>query len=108
MPFYRCVILGENFPLRVDGQEELHGFYTTRWVQALDEKRAELKAVEMVRRELRPHLPPDHPLARKARMCLDNIGRVGSLPRFRGGGFAWFAMDDGEGRAKTREIENSI
>jgi len=49
MPRWRVLLEGRNFWLRVDGQLQRLGFYTTRFVDAFDEKAAELMAVQLIR-----------------------------------------------------------
>jgi hypothetical protein len=56
MPWFRCEIEGEDFPLVVDGEVELHGFVTTRWVEADTPEAAELNAVAELRERLTPIL----------------------------------------------------
>lgn len=51
MKYYRVLLNGENFLIRLDGKKELMGFYTTRFVSAVDPDDAELKSVEMLRKE---------------------------------------------------------
>jgi hypothetical protein len=56
MPWYRCFVRGENFPLKRPGHGKrkssgLFGFYATRWVDAIDPDAAELRCVELLRRD---------------------------------------------------------
>jgi hypothetical protein len=66
------------------------GFCTTRWVQALTPGRAELRAVEMIRRDPSFALPKGVSPPADARVYLEKIDRIDKLPRFRGGGATWF------------------
>ena len=84
------MIHGTNIPLG----DELNGFYTTRWVQALNERRAELKAVDLVRKQIVAIVPAERLKMADARMFLDEIEKVEHFPRFRGGGAAWYPMDE--------------
>ena len=95
MPFYRCFIRGEHIPGEVIGSTGLYGFYTTRWVQALNRRRAELRAVEVVRRDPRMGVPEGVPQSDAARLYVEDIEQIPRLPRFRGGGASWFAESDG-------------
>ena len=95
MPFYRCLLRGEHIPGEVIGSAGLYGFYTTRWVQALNPRRAELRAVEAVRRDPKMAVPDGVPRSPDARVHVEEIERIPRLPRFRGGGAIWFA-EDGE------------
>src|SRR3546814_4101780 len=51
MPLFRCIICGENFPGTLLGQEELVGFYTTRFVEADSPEQAEIMAIELLRND---------------------------------------------------------
>ena len=91
MPFYRCLIRGENFPGECVASEGLWGFYTTRWVQALNVRAAELKAVAAMRKDPSFKAPPGAPRSRDARVYVEEIVRIDRLPRFRGRGATWFS-----------------
>ena len=50
MPWYRCSLHGENFPIgKALIGKRLMGFYTTRWVEAADPETAELACLELLR-----------------------------------------------------------
>lgn len=52
MPFYACLMRGENFVLSLEGEpKEPYGFYTTRCVEAGSPDQAELKALDVLRAE---------------------------------------------------------
>ena len=51
MKKFRVFVRGENFHLKEEGSVKRFGFYTTRFVEALDEDQAEQTAVELVRSE---------------------------------------------------------
>ncbi len=51
MKKFRVFLRGENFLLKEEGSVKRFGFYTTRFVEALDEDQAEQTAVELVRKE---------------------------------------------------------
>jgi hypothetical protein len=48
MPWFKCRVRGENFPLEIEGEPGSVGFYTTRFVEATDEAAAELAAVALL------------------------------------------------------------
>ncbi len=73
---------------------ELNGFYTTRWVQALNPKRAEYKAVALVKRQMVADVSEEALKKSDARMFVEEIEKVDHFPRFRGGGVVWYPMDD--------------
>jgi hypothetical protein len=98
VPFYRCFVRGEHFPGQLIGADDSYGFYTTRWVQALNRKRAELRAVEAIRRDPSFALPDGAPEPADARVYVEKIEQVARLPRFRGGGATWFSeKEDSDG-----------
>ena len=53
MKKFRVLLRGENFLLNYEGEVKRHGFYTTRFVEALNEDEAELAAVELIRKDNR-------------------------------------------------------
>lgn len=48
MKKYRVFVRGENFLMRIEEQDQKLGFYTTVFVEALNEESAELKATELL------------------------------------------------------------
>ena len=94
MPFYRCFIRGEHFPGECIGRRGLYGFYTTRWLQALNEHHAEIKAVEILRKDTSFALPAGVPKSPDTKVYVEEIERIARLPRFRGKGATWFAQDE--------------
>jgi hypothetical protein len=51
MKKYKVTLDGQNFEIEFDGKVQRLGFFTTRWVEAVDSKEAELKAVELVKND---------------------------------------------------------
>ena len=96
MPFYSVVIEGAHFPARVfDVADGPMGFYTTRFVEAVDEHAAELAAVELIKRELKPLLGEQQVGEVNPLMSLDRISELQKLPATApGSGFTWFPMKD--------------
>ncbi len=86
MPFYRVIIRGTRVPF----DHGASGFFTTRFVQALTMHRAELKAVESVKREITARIPVEALKAADARIFLKEIEQIAKLPCNRGGGASWF------------------
>lgn len=71
------------------------GFYTTRFVEAVDEQAAELAAVELIKRELKPLLGQQQVGEANPLMSLDQISELQTLPATApGSGFTWFPMND--------------
>jgi len=48
---FRLLLVGENFPLQVDGKDQLTGFRVTRFVEAVDRIEAATKALAMLKGE---------------------------------------------------------
>jgi hypothetical protein len=55
MPHFRVQLKGQNFWLKIDDRPKRVGFFTTRFVEAGDEDRAERKAVELLSEDPRLH-----------------------------------------------------
>lgn len=49
MKKFRVLVRGENFLINVDGVEQKHGFYTTRYIEAQDEEAAEYAVMDILR-----------------------------------------------------------
>ncbi len=67
MPKYKVLINGANFLIDMDGRIAKYGFFTTRFVEALDAGAAENAAVQMIRetqrlRDLVRNAPDDPPV----------------------------------------------
>jgi hypothetical protein len=92
MPFYRVKLEGENFPLSIDEEDVQTGFFTTRWVQALNKRRAELAAVDSIRKELRPSIRKPLEGEPPPMIYAYEIERVSQLPLRRPKGFTFFPM----------------
>ena len=48
---FRLLLLGENFPLEVDGEKASMGWFKTVWVEASSEDEAKAKSLDMIRDE---------------------------------------------------------
>ncbi|MEP7006754.1 MAG: hypothetical protein ABI810_12285 [Sphingomonas bacterium] len=99
MPAWKCFIRGTGFPVGPTGTAGSYGFYTTRWVQALNPRQAELKGLVLLRKD-----PSFEPPKRKfpwskapdlsaARVHFEEIVRVARLPGKHRLGATWFAED---------------
>ncbi len=91
MAFYRCFIRGEHFPGECIGQKGVYGFYTTRWVEALNKEEAELRAVDLLREDRSLALPEGAAKPADARVYVEEIEEVDELPESTGGGATWFS-----------------
>lgn len=101
MPAWKCFIRGTGFPVGPMGTAGPYGFYTTRWVQALNPRQAESKALTLLGKDPSFERPKRRfPWSKKpdltaARVHFEEIVRVTRLPRKHRIGAAWFA-EDGE------------
>jgi hypothetical protein len=51
MKKYKVFIRGENFLINLDGDNQMVGFYRTRFIEAENEEAAEYAAMDMLRRD---------------------------------------------------------
>lgn len=95
MPSYAVMICGKNFPSRVsEGAKGPMGFYTTRFVEAIDAREAELATIDLVRVELLPLLGNRREGEANPTLDLDEIREIATLPvGAPGAGATWFPMD---------------
>src|SRR3546814_1282278 len=75
MPLFRCIICGENFPGTLLGQEELVGFYTTRFVEADSPEQAEIMAIELLRNDPSLDVSSEH-RTQSAKVFFEDIDEV--------------------------------
>ncbi|WP_425410950.1 hypothetical protein [Hyphococcus sp.] len=97
MPWFQCLIRGENFILKDDIELKNFGFYTTRYVEAEDAVAAEKKVLEILKAdEFLSDMPEDQKNP-NARVYFEKIEE---LPYRREGaadsGFTWFLMEKPE------------
>ena len=93
MPWYRCLVRGENFPFEGKPGSGVipHGFYATRWVEADTAEPAEMAALSLLRSEEAFATPSGHAVSKDARVYFEKIEEV-SGPQTQGGA-SWFPMD---------------
>ena len=91
MPWFRCLIEGENFPGALIRRKGLVGFYTTRWIEASSAEEAEISALEALRAE--PMFKVENvALSLDAKVYFTEIFEVDG-PAGVNSGATWFAMD---------------
>ena len=96
MPIFRCLILGENFPtVDDDGERELIGFYTYRYVESSGKEEAEILALSDLRQNewlqnLKDLVDPEEP---ETRVHFEEIVEVESSS-VDGTGFSFFPMNE--------------
>lgn len=92
MRLFRCSICGENFPGKLLDQEDLVGFYATRYVEADTPEQAELIALDLLREDAGLDLPPEH-RSQDARVYFESIDEVPEdTERAPNAGFVFFTM----------------
>ncbi len=90
MPWYRCLIEGENFPGSIIGETQPVGFYTTRWIEASSPEDAETAALAALR--LEPNFQIDDAEKTKdAKVYFEEIAEVDG-PGGVNSGAVWFVM----------------
>jgi hypothetical protein len=95
MKLFRCLAHGVNFPLDIDGEPALLGFYTTRFVRADNAEQAELQALELLRADPELDVPPDR-RSKETIVYFEEIEEIDSIPEDipeSGTGYAFYNMD---------------
>jgi hypothetical protein len=90
VPFFQCLLRGENFPGALLGLAHNVGFFTTRWVEADSEDEAELACLDSLRRDPIFELPAGHPRPPEAKVYVEEITEVPELQQNGGSGATWF------------------
>jgi hypothetical protein len=86
---FRLLLRGKNFPLQVDGKEQLMGFHATRLVEAEDRIEAATKALALLKGE--PELVAV-PAGCGATITYEEIVEAERGEASEAGGFAFFPM----------------
>ena len=99
MKKYRVFVRGENFLVRGDERDQKLGFYTTVFVEALDEQSPEFKAMELLRTDQKLVNVTLNSKSNPPMMYMEEIEELETfeglnLPRT---GFAFFTAEDYEG-----------
>lgn len=80
MKVYSVFINGQNFLIESGGKLEKVGFYTTRFVEAENEKDAEDKAISMMCSDLELKKSAQNEKDNPPMMYTDKIGQVEKIP----------------------------
>lgn len=93
--WFKCRILGENFPDTLIGEEGPVGFYTTRAVLAESVQQAESTALDLLRLDPGLQLPDGTPTAPQVRVFFEDIWQVAAEEgaALANTGFTWFPME---------------
>jgi hypothetical protein len=76
MPWFRCLLRGENFPLLVMEVRKPTGFYTTRYAEAASPEEAEELVLNALHDEEVLKVPPGTPGTENARVYFEEIDEV--------------------------------
>lgn len=93
--WFKCRILGENFPGALIGEDGLVGFFTTRAVLAESVQHAESTSLELLRLEPGLQLPDGVPETSQAGIFFEDIWQVAAEEgaALANTGFTWFPME---------------
>lgn len=91
MPWFKCLIHGENFPGILIGEVREVGFYTTRFVEAPNPEQAEILALARIRDEPKLQKTKDLIPGERAKVYFDEIEEVPreDVPEIQEG-FSWY------------------
>jgi len=92
MAWYQCFIRGERFPGFILRQKRPVGFYTTRFVQAIDADAAEAKALAQLKRD-KALAVPRYRRNRVARVHFEEIRELPRRPWRMKTGFVFYDED---------------
>ncbi len=81
MPWFRTFIRGENFKMRVEGKVQALGFYTNRFVEADDQRGAELAALAAIKAEPKLQGTPVNERADPPRIYVEEIEEMHETSR---------------------------
>jgi len=101
MKKYKALIRGENFLMKIDGDEQKLGFYTTVFVEAKDEEDAEQKSIQLLRHDPKLQESTLNNKSDSPMMYVEEIEELQSfdgfkLPRL---GFSFFPIENDEQEA---------
>lgn len=89
---YGVRLVGENYEVLLEGQHQLLGFYTTRFVKAASPEEAEIKAVDLVRRDSQLNEIMVSEPQQSATLSVDEMWRESWWKRLGGKGYSFFDM----------------
>jgi hypothetical protein len=94
MPWFRLFALGEDFPVIIDGNVEIVGFYTTRYVEAASASEAEAIASDLLFEDEDLQPPPGYEDI-QPRLVFEEVEQVAE-PIDIDDNFSFFPMDEDE------------
>jgi len=95
VPWFKYLISGENFCGELIGREMLLGFYTTRFIEALDAGSAESRALERLQTDPNLAPPPGFAPTVQAKVYVQEVEEVGAdvVPATQPG-IVWYRMEN--------------
>ena len=94
MAWFRLFACGEDFPVVLDGEVVIAGFYTTRYVEGESASEAEIIASEMLFEDPDLETPPGYDDI-QPRIMFEEVEQV-AAPIDINDGFSFFPMDEAE------------
>jgi hypothetical protein len=94
MPWFRLFALGEDFPVIIDGNVEIVGFYTTRYVEAASASEAEAIASDLLFEDEDLQPPPGYEDI-QPRLVFEEVEQVAE-PIDIDDNFSFFPMEEDE------------
>lgn len=76
MSWYKCSVVGEDFPGTILGKSQLIGFYTTRFVEAVSAEEAEMLTLNLLKEDPQLRLPKGIPKPTSARVTFEEIVEI--------------------------------
>jgi len=96
MPWFRLFACGEDFPVIIDGNVEVVGFYTTRYIEAATPGEAEALASELLFADEDLQPPPGDWSDLQPQIVFEEVEQVAG-PVDIDENFSFFPMEEGEG-----------
>lgn len=93
MQKYSATLDGKNFPLNLEGETALFGFYTTRRVKASTPEEAESAAVAMIRGDVNLLDVIDISVASNPEIFLDDISKLKLWSCLGDKGYTYYRME---------------
>ncbi len=93
MPWFRLFVCGDDFPVIIDNNVEIVGFYTTRYVEAATSGEAEAIASDLLFDDIDLQPPPGDWSELQPRIMFEEVEQVAG-PLDINDGFSFFPMSE--------------
>lgn len=92
MPWYRAMVRGENFFMRLKGEIKRYGFYTTRFVEASRREDAEHDALDRIKNDAELRAAVLNPDNIAPELFIEELVEVeaDNVPENKGAGFSFY------------------